>query len=89
MNLPPEAIAMNTGRSRSVPTLPPGPVLNVRRARTTWSIHAFSAEGTPRLCMGVPMTTTSDASSSRISSSDRATEPSCVVCAVAECWVSA
>jgi hypothetical protein len=46
---------MNTGRSRSVPAYPSAVILNVRRTRTTWSIHAFSADGTVKLCMGVPI----------------------------------
>src|SRR4051812_30533035 len=50
-------------------------MVNVLRARTTWSIHALREEGTLRLCMGVPMTITSARSSSAINWSDLADDP--------------
>ena len=38
--------------------------------RTIWSIHAFKVEGTEKLFIGVPITTKSATSSSRIICSD-------------------
>src|SRR3979411_1268618 len=56
---PPAAMPTNTGRSRSNPTFPAGVDTKVRPARRIWSIHALRTEGTVKLCMGVPITTTS------------------------------
>ena len=66
---------MNTGRSRSIPTFPTGVDFIVRPTRRIWSIHALRTEGMVKLCMGVPMTITSAASTSSISASETSREP--------------
>src|SRR6266700_1095200 len=75
--MPPFASTRITCLPVTSPRGPLSPYWNVRPARVTWSIQAFSVEGMPKLIMATAITTTSAARSSSIRASDCASLSRC------------